>query len=136
MSDQSAITVTINFNDPEVDLEEQNEKVQSLLSQLKKLDEVKRVGRVSETKLPEDSKALGIGWVAGLLTAEVNVENFKKIMLFLGERLSSKTIELEIEFNGSKLKVKTGSKAGLDAAIAASQTFIDTLKTKKNETQD
>jgi hypothetical protein len=131
MLDQSTIAVTINFNEPELDPEEQNEKVQNLLNQLKALDEVEKVGRFTEAELPKDSKAAGLGYVTGLLTAEVNVENFKKLMLFLGERLSSKVIELEIEFNGNKLKVKAGSKAGLDAAIAASQIFIDTLKVEK-----
>jgi hypothetical protein len=133
MSDQSTVTITINFDDPDLDSEEQDKKVQSLLDQLKNSDEVNKVGRVASPEMPECSKALASGWIVGLLSAEVNIENFKKLILFLGERLSSKAIELEIDVKGNKLKIKAGSKAGLDAAIAASQTFIENLKTENFE---
>jgi hypothetical protein len=133
MPEKSSVIITINFNDLGLDLEEQDKNVHLLLNQLKSLDEVITVGRVTDPSIPKDSKSLSSGWIVGLLMAEVNVENFKKLILFLGERLQGKTIELEIEVDGNKLKVKAGSQAGLNAALAASQIFIDTLKTYKLE---
>jgi len=59
-----------------------------------------------------------------LLTAQVNKENAQKLMGFLGDRLNSKPIELEVEANGKKLKVKASSQAELEMAIAAAQKFI------------
>jgi hypothetical protein len=43
---------------------------------------------------------------------------------FLGDRLSGKTIELEVEGNGKKLKVKASSREELQAAIAEAEKFI------------
>jgi hypothetical protein len=45
-------------------------------------------------------------------------------MGFLGDRLGNKTIELEIEANGKKLKVKASSRQELEAAIEAAQKFV------------
>jgi hypothetical protein len=131
MTDQSTLKVTICFDDPALDAEERDKEVQNLLNQLKNLDEVK-ASRVDEPNLPDTAKALG-GWISGILMAEVNFGNFKKLMSFLGDRLSGKPIELEIEINGNKLKVKAGSKAGLDAAIASAQAFVEVLKAQKAE---
>jgi hypothetical protein len=127
MSNHSFIKIAICFNDPSLDAEERDNEAQNLLSQLESVDEAEDPNRVVATNLPDGSKSLS-GWVIGALTTEVNAENFKKMMLFLGDRLSGKSIELEVEFNGSKLKVKASSKAGLDAAIASAQTFVETIK--------
>ena len=56
--------------------------------------------------------------------AEVNPENGKKLSGFLGDRLSGKTIELEVEGNGKKLKVKASSREELEMAIAQAEKFI------------
>jgi hypothetical protein len=42
----------------------------------------------------------------------------------LGERLSNKTIELEVEANGKRLRVSAATEAELHAAIKAAQDFI------------
>jgi hypothetical protein len=134
MSNHSFVKIAIYFNDPNLDAEERDNEAQNLLSQLESVDEAEDVNRVSITNLPDSSKSLS-GWVVGALTTEVNAENFKKLILFLGDRLSGKSIELEVEFNGSKLKIKASSKAGLDAAVASAQTFVETLKAQKIEGQ-
>ncbi len=70
MAEDSSIKVTIAFNDPDLDIDERDEEVQKLLSQLKGLDEVEEVGRVLDPNPPEGNKALG-GFLVGMLTAEV-----------------------------------------------------------------
>lgn len=64
------------------------------------------------------------GILVGLLTAQVNKENAQKLLGFLGDRLGNKPIELEVEDNGKKLKVKASSQAELMAAIEAAQKFL------------
>lgn len=123
MAGDSSIKVTIAFNDPDLETEEQDEEAQNLLSQLRKLDEVEEVDRVLDPNPPEGNKALG-GFLAGMLTAEVSPANVKKLMSFLGDRLGGKPIELSVEANGKKLTVKAHSREELEAAIKAAQDFI------------
>ncbi len=124
MQDSSNITLTIAFTDPDLDDEELEAQAQTLLAQLKDLDEVETVDRVRDPNPPEGNKAIG-GILVGLLTAEVSVVNFKKLCGFLGDRLGNKPIELEVEANGKKLKVKASSQAELKAAIEAAQKFLE-----------
>lgn len=123
MVGDSSIKVTIAFNDPDLDAEERDEQVQRLMTELKQMDEVETVDRVLDPKPPEGNKALG-GFLVGLLMAEVNVANVKKLMGFLGNRLGGKPIELSVEANGKKLTVKAHSQEELEAAIKAAQNFI------------
>jgi len=62
--------------------------------------------------------------LVGLLTAQVNKENAQKVMGFLFDRIGPKPIELEVEANCKKLKVKASSQAELTAAIEAAQKFV------------
>ncbi|MBD2726994.1 hypothetical protein H6G96_11805 [Nostoc sp. FACHB-892] len=120
----NSIKFTIAFNDPDLDAEERDEQVQRLMTELKQIDEVDAVvGRVLDPKPPEGNKALG-GFLVGLLMAEVNAANAKKLMGFLGDRLGGKPIELSVEANGKKLTVKAHSREELEAAIKAAQDFI------------
>ena len=122
MSVTTPVKVLLNFNDPELDLDERDYEVQILLPQMKRLDEIEGVWRVPDPSPPEASK--GFGFLLGLLQAEVSVENFKAFGQFLGDRLSGKTIEIEVEANGKKLRVNASSHAELVAAIQAAQDFI------------
>jgi hypothetical protein len=123
MIENSNIKVTISFNNPELESEDLEDQAQKLLVQLKDLDEIETVGRVLDPNPPKGSKAIG-AFLIGLLTATVNPDNFKKLMNFLVDRLGNKVIELEIEANGKKLKVKASSQAELVAAIEVAQKFI------------
>jgi hypothetical protein len=125
MAGDSGIKVTITFNDPDLDIEEQDEEAQNLLTQLRELDEVDEVNRVLDPNPPEGNKALG-GFLVGMLTAEVSPANVKKLMSFLGDRLGGKPIELAVEANGKKLTVKAHSREELEAAIKAAQDFVAT----------
>lgn len=118
----SDVKFTINFNDPDFDEEERDEEVQKLLNQMRDLDEVD-TDRVIDPNPPEGNKALG-GFLIGMLTAEVSTDNAKRLLGFLGDRLSGKTIELEVEGNGKKLKVSASSRVELEAAIEQAQAFI------------
>ena len=120
----NSIKFTIAFNDPDLDAEEKDEQAQRLMTELKQIEEIDAViGRVLDPKPPEGNKT-GVGFLVGLLMAEVNVANAKKLMGFLGDRLGGKPIELSVEANGKKLSVKAHSREELEAAIKAAQDFI------------
>jgi hypothetical protein len=123
MSVTPSIKLTIHFNDPNLQPEEQDEQAQGLMAELNDLDEVESVGRVLDPNPPEGNKSLG-GFLVGLLMAEVNIVNAKKLIGFLGDRLGGKQIELSVEANGKKLTVKAHSREELEAAIKAAQDFV------------
>jgi hypothetical protein len=125
MPENSSIKFTIAFNDPDLDSEERDEQAQRLMAELKQMDEVDAVDRVLDPNPPEGNKAIG-GMLVGLLMAEVNVANARKLMGFLGDRLGGKPIELSVEANGKKLTVKAHSREELEAAIKLAQDFIET----------
>ena len=120
MVDSSNVRVTIGFVDEDWDPEERETAAQNLLRSLQDLDEVE-VGRVPEVA-PDGSK--GLGFITGWVMTQVNQENGKKLLGFLGDRLSGKTIELEVEGNGKKLKVKASSREELQLAIVEAEKFI------------
>ncbi len=123
MTTDSNIKFTIAFNDPNLYNDELEAQAQNLLAQMRDLDEVETVDRVLDPNPPAGNKAIG-AMLVGLLTAQVNKENAQKLLGFLSDRLGNKTIELEVEANGKKLKVKASSREELEAAIAAAQKFI------------
>ncbi len=118
-------TLTIEFNDPELDPEERNEEAQLLMRVLKGMDEIESIDRVIDpTPAPEGTRSLGVTYLVGLLMAQMNIDNAKKLFAFLGDRLGNKIIELTIEANGKKLSVKASSREELDYAIQQALAFI------------
>ena len=125
MTNSTSVKFTIDFNVSEssLDAEDKDKQVQRLIAELREMEEVDAVKRVSNLDPTIDSRAIG-GFLVGLLTAEVNVVNAKKLMEFLSYRLAGKPIELTVEANGKKLSVKAHSRKELEAAIKAAQDFI------------
>jgi hypothetical protein len=124
MTASSNIKLTIQFTDPQLDAEERDEQAQLLIDELKDIDEIDRVDRVIDpTPPPEGSKAIGT-YLVGLLMAQMNIDNAKKMFEFLRDRLGNKSIELTIEANGKKLSVKASSREEFDYAIQAAEKFM------------
>lgn len=121
---QTAIKLTIRFNDPDQDAEEHDEEAQSLMRQLRDLDEIESVDRVLDPTPPAGNKAIG-ALLTGLLTAQINPANAKTLFSFLSDRLGGKPIELEVEANGKKLKVSAHSREELQVAIRMAEEFIE-----------
>ena len=120
MPDPATLQVTIAFTNPTLSPEEREDAARALRQQLQDLDDV-AIGRVP-APAPEGGK--GLGFLMGWLTAGATPENGKKLLGFLGDRLIGQVIELEVEGNGKKLKVKASSCEELNAAIAAAERFI------------
>ncbi|MGK7893263.1 MAG: hypothetical protein AB4372_06440 [Xenococcus sp. (in: cyanobacteria)] len=128
MANSSTIKVSIHFNDPNLEAEEKDEQVRQLIAELREMEEIDSVNRVPDLNLPENSRALG-GFLVDWLMAEViSVANAKKLLGYLRFRLRDKPIEIVVEGNGKKLKVKAYSQEELEVAIQsaidAAQNFI------------
>ncbi|WP_221644654.1 MULTISPECIES: toll/interleukin-1 receptor domain-containing protein [unclassified Nostoc] len=63
-----------------------------------------------------------------LLTAEkINLENIRKILGFLNDRLGNKPIELEVEAKGKNIKVDAISGEELEIALKVAQEFLNSI---------
>ncbi|MEH1928413.1 hypothetical protein [Nostoc sp.] len=122
MSFESNVKLTITLSNPSLDADEQERETRNLLREIRDLD-VESAELVGVAETPLGSKAFG-GFLLGVLQAEVSIANFKKLLGFLGDRLGGKSIELEVEANGKKLKVKASSREELTAAIEQAQKFV------------
>lgn len=122
MSFESNVKLTIALSNPDLDAEDQERETRNLLREIKDLD-VESAELVAVTEIPAGSKALG-GFLLGVLQTEVSIANFKKVLGIVGDRLGNKTIELEVEANGKKLKVRASNQQELRAALEAAQNFV------------
>ena len=124
MTDPSNVELTIAFTDPELDREELDAQAQTLLEQLRDLDEVEIVDRVVDPSPPVGNKAGG-GFLVGLLMTQVSVTNFKKLGAFLGDRLGSKPIKLKVKApDGREMNLEASSQAEFDYAYQKAQDFL------------
>jgi hypothetical protein len=123
MKAESNVKLTIALSDPDLDAEELDKVTRNLLQEMNELDEVEQASLVKVEAAPEGSKALA-GILLGILQAEVNVDNIMKVLGFIGDREKGKTIEMELEADGRKLKLKASNQKDLVAAIQAAQEFI------------
>jgi Effector Associated Constant Component 1 len=123
MADQSIITLHIAFHDPALDAEERETEVHKLLYDLQQLDEVEEVARVRDPHPPEGSKAIG-AFLTGLLQVGVTAPHVTALLGYLRNRLAGKSIEIEVEAHGKKLKVTANTQAELHAAVAAARQFV------------
>ena len=123
MAHSSDIRLKINFNDPDLTMDQCDELAQQLMAELMEMDAVEEVARVSDPNPPPGNKALD-GLLPGWLKIEVKLEHVKQFFGFLRERLAGKCIELEVEANNRKLKLKAYNWEDLQAAIKAAQDFV------------
>lgn len=123
MSSESNIKLIIALASPDLDAEEQEEETRNLLREIRDLD-VESAELVEVTEIPKDAKSVG-GFLLGVLQAEVSIANCQKVLGYLRDRLGNKPIELEVEANDKKLKVKANSQQELIMAIEQAQKFIE-----------
>ncbi|OUL37268.1 hypothetical protein BV372_03010 [Nostoc sp. T09] len=122
MSSESNVKLTIALSNPDLDTEEQERETRNFLREIRDLD-VESAELVAVTDTPEGAKSVG-GFLVGVLRTEVSLANFKKVLESLRDRLGNKPIELEVEANGKKLKVKANSQQELTAVIEQAQKFV------------
>lgn len=122
MTTAGNVKLTLAVVDPELDEEEKDVEARRLLRKLREMeDEVESVELAS--KEPTAGAKPVLETLVGILTAEVSAKNIKAVF----ERLSEywkRPIEMEVEANGRKLKLKVSSQKDLEKAIEAAQKFV------------
>jgi ferric-dicitrate binding protein FerR (iron transport regulator) len=124
MSDNDLMQIAVTFDSPDSEMEERESEALNLFQALRELEEVEAVSRVLDPNPPRGNKAVG-GFIIGLLTAEVSVTNFKKLMGFLGDRVGSKPIKLKLKApDGRELELEASSQAEFEFAFQKAQEFL------------
>jgi hypothetical protein len=113
-----SVKLTIDINQSDLEAEKLDELTQNLLQEMKELDEVETASLVADENPPEGARAFG-SFLLGILQAEVSIENISFVLKFLWDTRNRQPIEIEVEVNGNKARVKVGSQHQLAAAIEA-----------------
>lgn len=125
MKNNHKVRLTVTISDPDSDVGELQQTIERLLPQMREVDGVDTADLVISEEAPAGSKAVG-GFLLGMMTAEVNVANVKKLLGFLGERLGDKQIELVVKApDGRELSLKAGSQADFEYAFQKAQEFLN-----------
>ncbi|MBW4466538.1 MAG: hypothetical protein KME07_14030 [Pegethrix bostrychoides GSE-TBD4-15B] len=123
MADPSSVELTVAFNDPNLDLKEREAQTLNLWAELQDRDEVEALGRVPDPNPPAGYK--GGSFLMGLLTAEVSLANFRKLLGFLAERLGNKPIKLKVKApDGRELELEASSQDEFNFAYQKAQDFL------------
>lgn len=117
-------SLSIHFLDPNLSDDRLQSLTENLLLQVREIDGVDQARLKPAGSLPQGAKSLG-GFSLGFLTAEINSDSVGNLLMFLGECLTGKRIiELEVEANSKKIKVKAHGKEELQAVISMVESFI------------
>ena len=129
--------VLIDFSEAGLDLD----RVELEDFVLRMADEMQSGGLVQdahltrESNIPEAAKPAATAFLVGILTAEVNRENIRKVMDFLGNQFYGKTLTLSGEMDGMTYNIEYRNKDEIDLAVDTierlSNLRIKILKQKK-----
>jgi methyl coenzyme M reductase subunit D len=131
MTDARTVQLTFAVNDPELDDKERQEIAQKLLRQLKQLDEVEKVGRAEDSNLEEGSRSV-LATLVGVLTAEVSVENVKKVLGFVGERIPNKPIIIKVKVGEQEVEIEAKSRKELEEAEKVANNLLARMQGTSN----
>jgi HD superfamily phosphohydrolase len=115
MTDEPTVQFTFAVNDLELDDEERQEIARKLLRQLRQLDEVERADFAEDLSQPEGAKSV-LATLVGVLTTEVSVENIKKVLGFIGDRLGDKPMIIKVKVGDQEVEIEAKSRQELAEA--------------------
>lgn len=107
MPELAPIPLTLVLDDPELDREELEALTRTVQVQLRELTEtIERQPVVMETYDDQGILRKGEGNAPGILKMEVNLENIKKVVSWLYQRLFGKPTKAKLSFGEGKDKVE------------------------------
>lgn len=114
----SVCPVLIDFSKAGFDLDraEMENFLLKLAEEMQSGKLVKDARLAREVDLPESSKSGLAAFLVGVLTAEINRENIRKVMDFLGNQFYGKTLTLSGEIDGMAYNIEYRNKEDLDQA--------------------
>ena len=113
----------ISWSEDGLEDKELQAQTQKLIPEIKEVDGVETVNLVTVAEAPLGSKVFG-PFSLGRLKTMVDPTKIKVLFEFIGDRMNGKAIELDVEANYKKLKLKVDNEEELVTAIETAQKFI------------
>ncbi len=125
MSELSNLQLTIDFDDPNWNEQQKAEIIRNLQQEMREMEGF--VAEPEDVELKRNIRPQAIGsFLTGILMAEVNPANIKRLLSFLSERLGNKAIKLRLKTpDGRELEVEASSKEEFEYIIAQAERFIN-----------
>ena len=133
MTDIPTIQLTFAVNDSELEDADRQEIAQKLLRQLKQLDEVEKVSRAEDSNREEGSRSV-LATMVGVLTADVSVENIKKVLSFISDRIPDKPILIKVKVGDQEVEINAKTRKELEEAERVASNLINTMKGSSDDT--
>lgn len=135
MTDIPTIQLTFAVNDSELEDADRQEIAQKLLRQLKQLDEVEKVSRAEDSNREEGSRSV-LATMVGVLTADVSVENIKKVLSFISARIPDKPILIKVKVGDQEVEINAKTCKELEEAERVASNLINTMKGSSDDTNN
>jgi hypothetical protein len=109
--------LTIDWRDADANVPEaqQEQFTEVLFREMNCFDEVERVERVADPAVPDGG--MGAAWLWGILTAEVTLENLKRLGQEVQERLPGKPISFTVKAGDREVTINNLRPDDLDATL-------------------
>ncbi|MEL6439702.1 MAG: hypothetical protein AAFQ80_10660 [Cyanobacteria bacterium J06621_8] len=88
-----------NFSSAQID-----KLTANLLKEMRSLDELDRVQRVSDPN-PPDGEMSGGGNLIGVVASKLSLSNVRSVGGYLVQKFASKPIDIKVEANGRKIEI-------------------------------
>lgn len=121
------VQFTFGLDTPDIEDEEKLQFSRKLLPELRELDEVIRADR-AENLTPEAGSKPAFETLLGVLSAEVSLENVKKFLGFLGERLKDEPIKGTIKMGDKEVQFEVRSSKELKELESTALKLIEAMK--------
>lgn len=121
---ETSVQVKITLSDPDLKDEELQDAVQNLQWELQEVQGITDAEFIPVEQAPPNSKGIG-GFLLGGLKALVKLKHLKTLINFLGQNLFGKTVKIEVEGNGKKLKLELNRPEDIDKVMPQLENFIN-----------
>lgn len=111
--------VLIDFSEAGLDLDRESleEFVLNVADEMRSGDLVTEARLARESDIPEAAKPGIAAFLMGILTAEINRENVRKVLDFLGNQFYGKTLTVSGEMDGMTYSIEYRNQDDVDLAV-------------------
>lgn len=127
MIDKQTVQFTFAVNDPELEDVERQEIARKLLRELRQLDEVENADFAKDLELELGAKSV-LATIAGVLTAEVSIENIQKVLGFIGDRIPNKPVIIKVKVGEKEVEIEAKSRKELEDAEKVVRQLLEQMQ--------
>ena len=131
MLDTENLKFTVQFVDPDLDLEERDQQAMQLMAELRQMDEIEEVEPAIAPNPPEGNKSSG-GFIPGAVVGEAAPSVFQQVFGFISDRFAHKHIAMRLELGDRAIDIAASSQEEMQLLLPILEQF--TTNTARSET--